>query len=95
MEFEGDYRLDEYLANGGGKSVDDLRNFITKSLKKGTWTCPKIKTMTDLKITLGDFGCGSIAAINTAIICTDEMSQKWNVNIILLYVLCTFHKLCQ
>ena len=42
MEFEGDYRLDEYLANGGGKSVDDLRNFITKSLKKGTWTCPKI-----------------------------------------------------
>ena len=66
MEFEGDYRLDEYLANGGGKSVDDLHNFITKSLKKGTWTCPKIKTMTDLKITLGDFGCGSIAARNTA-----------------------------
>ncbi len=66
MEFEGNYCLDEYLANGGGKSVDDLRNFITKSLKKGTWTCPKIKTMTDLKITLGDFGCGSIAASNTA-----------------------------
>ena len=66
MEFEGDYRLDDYLANGGGKSVDDLRNYITKSLKKGTWTCPKIKTMTDLKITLGDFGCASISARNTA-----------------------------
>lgn len=66
FEFEGDYRLDEYLEKGGGKSVEDLRMFITKSLKKGTWTSPKLKTITDLKITLGDFGCSSIAAKNTA-----------------------------
>lgn len=66
FEFEGDYELDKYLANGGAKSVDELSAFIEKSLKKGTWTSPKTKSMSDIKISLGDFGCASISASNSA-----------------------------
>ncbi len=64
LEFEGDYGLDEYLSNGGGKSVGDLINFITKSLKKGTWSSPRNKSESEVKISLGDFGCASLSAKN-------------------------------
>ena len=64
LEFEGDYGLDDYLASGGGKSVGDLMNFITKSLNEGSWSSPKNKSESEVKISLGDFGCASLAAKN-------------------------------
>lgn len=65
LEFEGDYGLDDYLSSGGGKSVDDLVGFISTSLKKGSWNGSTKKSESQVKISLGDFGCASISAANT------------------------------
>ena len=65
IEYEGDYQLDQYLAEGGGKSNDEMSAFITKCLKKGSWGGRGAGKDTNVKITIPDFGCSSIAAENT------------------------------
>jgi len=65
IEYEGDYKLDEYIKNGGGKSNAEMADFIEKCLKKGTWDGAGAGKNISVKITAPDFGCSSIAAENT------------------------------
>ena len=64
IEYEGDYKLDEYLEEGGGKSNSEMADYIEKCLKKGSWDGVGAGKDISVKITPPDFGCSSIAANN-------------------------------
>ena len=64
LEYEGDYKLDDYINAGGGKSNDEMAGYIEKCLKKGTWSGVGAGKNISVKITPPDFGCSSIAAEN-------------------------------
>lgn len=59
LDYQGNYYFDEYLESGGSKTVEELVDFISGSLKKGKWTSSKNKNKA--VITLSDFACCSIA----------------------------------
>ena len=65
IEYQGNYMLDEYIKQGGGKTNDEMSAFIEKCLKKGTWDGIGAGKNISVKITTPDFGCSSIAAQNT------------------------------
>ncbi len=64
IEYEGDYKLAEYLKAGGGKSNDEMADYIENCLKKGTWDGAGAGKDISVKITAPNFGCSSIAAEN-------------------------------
>lgn len=64
IEYSGNYMLDEYIADGGGKTNDEMSDFIEKCLKKGKWSGLGADKDISVKITSPDFGCSSIAAEN-------------------------------
>jgi len=65
IEYQGDYKLDEYINAGGGNSNDKMSNFISKCLKEGSWTGIGAGKNANVKITSPEFGCSSIAAKNS------------------------------
>ncbi|MBP3741764.1 MAG: linear amide C-N hydrolase [Treponema sp.] len=65
IEYEGNYKLDDYIAQGGGKTNEEMSAFIEKCLKTGTWDGIGAGKNISVKITTPDFGCSSIAAQNT------------------------------
>ena len=64
IEYEGDYKLDEYIEAGGGKTNDEMADYLTKCLKKGKWSGIGAGKNISVKITAPDFGCSSIASSN-------------------------------
>ena len=64
IEYEGDYKLAEYIDAGGGKTNDEMADYITKCLKKGKWSGIGAGKNISVKITPPDFGCSSIVAEN-------------------------------
>ena len=65
IEYEGDYKLEEYLDAGGGKTNEEMSDYITKCLKRGKWSGVGAGKNISVKITTPNFGCSSIAAENT------------------------------
>ena len=61
LEFEGDYGMERYIAQGGARNIEEMTAFISKELKQGKWTAPENPSMKDVKICPVDFGCSSIA----------------------------------
>ena len=64
IEYEGDYRLDEYIKDGGGKTNDEMADYIKSCLKNGSWSGAGACKNNTVKITPPDFGCSSIVAKN-------------------------------
>lgn len=64
IEYQGNYMLDEYIKQGGGKTNEEMSAFIEKCLKKGSWDGIGAGKDISVKITTPDFGCSSIAAKN-------------------------------
>lgn len=64
IEYQGDYKLQEYINEGGGKTNDQMSAFIEKCLKKGKWEGLGAGKDISVKITTPEFGCSSIAAKN-------------------------------
>lgn len=65
IEYDGDYKFDDYIKAGGGKSNAEMSEYITECLNKGSWTGTGAGENISVKITCPDFGCSSIAADNT------------------------------
>ncbi|MBO4706557.1 MAG: linear amide C-N hydrolase [Spirochaetaceae bacterium] len=65
IEYEGDYRFDEYIKAGGGKTNDEMADYIESDLRNGSWSGSGAGKNISVKITAPDFGCSSIAANNT------------------------------
>ncbi|MBO4533364.1 MAG: linear amide C-N hydrolase [Treponema sp.] len=65
IEYEGDYRFDEYIKAGGGKTNDEMADFIESDLRNGKWSGTGAGKKISVKITTPEFGCSSIAANNT------------------------------
>lgn len=64
VEYQGDYKLDDYINQGGGKTNEEMSDYIEKCLKKGSWKGLGADKEISVKITTADFACSSIAAAN-------------------------------
>ena len=64
IEYEGNYMIDDYINEGGGKTNEEMSAFIEKCLKKGSWDGLGAGKDISVKITTPEFGCSSIAAKN-------------------------------
>ena len=62
LEYTGDYWFDNFLAQGGAKTNEELASFIEKELKNEQWKIPPLDENSKVKITLPKFGCSSIVA---------------------------------
>lgn len=62
LDYVGDYDFDNFLAQGGAKSNDEIATFLTDFITKRTYQSNTKHEPSNVKISLPEFGCSSIVA---------------------------------